>query len=121
MFQQFAGMLPWGPSGIVNAEDERAMASALNNPYTYGAQYLHDAADQLDHGDECHEPNVFGFIPTETQVAAALAALNMQVMNTPEPVMDRTPTLAQLSQSLYSSAADLWREIAVADTEGWDV
>lgn len=118
---QFGGMFPWEPAGLVSSQDERAMAAALNNPYTLSQRYLHDLADFADHGDECHEPNSFAYIPTEVQVASALAVLNMQVMNTPEPVADRTPTLAQLSKSLYSSAADLWREIAVADTEGWDV
>lgn len=118
---QFGGMFGWEPAGLVSSQDERAMAAALVNPYQDGQRYLHDLADFADHGDECHEPNTFGYIPTEMQVGAALAALNMQVIATAEPIQDRTPTLAQLSQSLYSSAADLWREIAVADTEGWDV
>lgn len=118
---QFGGMLPWEPSGIVSGLDERAMLQALNNPFTEGRFYLHEAADSLDHGDESHEPNTFAYVPTEFQFASALAALNMQVIATPDPVMDRTPTLAQLSKSLYASAGDLWREIAAADTEGWDV
>lgn len=121
MSDSFLGLFPWAPSGLVSAEDERAQSVALNNPFTLGRRYLHDAYDALDHGDECFEPNTFGLIPTETQVASALAALNMQVMATPEPVMDRSPSLAQLTQSLYSQAGDLWAEIAAADTEGWNV
>ncbi len=121
MADNFLGMLPWAPGGFVSAEDEQAEQLALANPYWFQQRYLHAAGDTLDHGDVTVQPNTFAYIPTETQVAAALADKNMQVMATPEPVMDRTPALAQLTKSLYAQAADLWREIAVADTEGWDV
>ena len=119
--QQFAGDWPWAPGGAVSAQDEKAQALALVNPWSEQGAYLHDAADTLDHGDEVIEPNVFAYIPTELQVGAAIAALNMQIMSTPGPVMDTQPTLAQLSKSLYAQASDLWQEIAAADTEGWDV
>lgn len=118
---QFAGLWPWEPNGAISAEDEQAQAAALVNPWTDQALYLHDAFDTLDHGDETIEPNVFAYVPTEQQVAAALAVLNMQVMTTPDPVVDRQPSLAQLSQSMYAQAADLWQEIAAGDTEGWGV
>lgn len=121
MSDNFLGLLPWAPGGSVSAEDERAEQLALANPFWSQQRYLHDAADTLDQGDDIFQPNVFAYIPTEIQVAAALAAMNMQVMATPDPVMDRTPALAQLSKSLYAQASDLWREIAAADTEGWDV
>ena len=121
MSDSFLGMLPWAPGGYVSAEDERAEQLALVNPFWDQRRYLHAAGDTLDHGDEVFQPNTFAYIPTEIQVAAALAVMNMQVMTTPEPVMDRTPALAQLTKSLYAQAADLWREIAAADTEGWDV
>lgn len=117
----WAGLLPWAPQGAVSAQDEKAQALALVNPWTDQAAYLTAAADTLDHGDETHEPNTFAYIPTEMQVAAALAALNMQVMSTPSPVEQNGPSLAQLSQSLYNQAGQLWQEIAQADTEGWDV
>ena len=117
----WAGLLPWAPNGAVSAQDEQAQALALVNPWTDQGRYLHDAADTLDHGDETHEVNTFAYIPTEIQVAAALAALNMQVMSTPEPIQQQGPSLAQLSQSLYAQAGQLWQEIAAADTEGWDV
>ena len=119
--QQFAGLFPWAPNGSVSAQDERAQALALVNPWIEEAAYLYDAADTLDHGDEVIEPNVFAYIPTEIQVGAALAALNMQVMSTPDPVQQQGPSLAQLSQSLYAQAGQLWQEIAAADMEGWNV
>lgn len=118
---QFAGLWPWEPDGAVSEADERAQALALVNPYQDQAGYLYAAGATLDHGDETHEQNVFAYIPTEQQVAAALAVLNMQIMSTPEPVADRTPSLAQLSKSLYAQASQLWGEIAAADTAGWDV
>lgn len=117
----WAGLLPWAPSGVISEQDEKAQALALETPWRYQTDYLYAAADTLDHGNESIETNTFAYIPTEIQVAAALATLNMQVMTTPYPVMDRSPSLAQLSQSLYAQAADLWKEIAAADTEGWDV
>ena len=119
--QQFAGLWPWAPGGAVSAKDEQAQALALVNPWTEEAHYLYAAGDTLDHGDEVIEPNTFAYIPTETQVGAAIAALNMQIMSTPGPVMDSQPSLAQLSKSLYAQASELWQEIAAADTEGWDV
>lgn len=123
--QQFAGMLPWGPAGLVSAEDERAMAAALVNPWSDQAEYLNAAADSLDYGsgtdNDLTEPNTFAYIPTEVQVGAAIAVLNMQIMTTPGPVMDSTPSLSQLSHSLYAQASQLWQEIAAADTEGWAV
>jgi len=121
MSDNFLGMPPWAPGGYVSDDDERAEQLALANPYQFQARYLHNAADTLDHGDDLFDPNTFAWIPTEIQVAAALAVLNAQTMATPSPVTDRTPGLAQLTKSLYAQAADLWREIAVADTEGWDV
>jgi hypothetical protein len=121
MSDNFLGLLPWAPGGYVSAEDERAEQLALANPYWYQRVYLHQAADTLDHGDETFQTNTFAYIPTEIQVAAALATMNAQIMATPDPVTDRTPALAQLTKSLYAQASDLWREIAAADTEGWDV
>ena len=121
MANTFLGLLPWAPGGHVSAQDERAEAAALVNPFTDGRFYLHDLADTADWGDEHHETNTFAYIPTEMQVAAALAALNMQTNATITPVQYNDPSLSQLSQSLYAQASQLWQEIAAADTEGWDV
>lgn len=112
---------PYGVGGFVDGKDERAQQLALVNPWItdLGDEYV-VLAYHADQGDEVYEPNCFAYIPTEYELAAAVAVLNMQALQQAnEPLQTRSPQLAQLTQSLYQQAAALWRELAVADTEGW--
>ena len=113
--------VPWAVGGFVDPADERAQQAALDNPFAAQQGYLLDTMiSGADAGDEVFEPNVFAFIPTEYQVAAAIAAANMQALQTAsDPVQTQGPGLAQLTQSLYKQAASLWQELSVADMEGW--
>lgn len=114
---------PYVPGGFVDARDEQAQALALVNPWldALGNEYGILAA-HLDQGDEVYDTNTFGYIPTEQQVAAAIAVANMQALaaaGVTEPTQTRSPQLAQLVKSLYQQSAALWQELSVADTEGW--
>lgn len=113
----------YAPNGFVDSQDQRALDLALVNPWLSDQVELYATlAAGLDQGDEVFEPNVFAYIPTEQQVAAAIAVANMQANNATglSPQSQQTsPRLAQLTQSLYRQAAALWSELSVADTEGW--
>lgn len=118
----FAGLLPWGPNGLASAADEVAITgAATRNPWAEQMNYLTGLADHADHGSESIEPNVYAYIPTEIQVGAALAMINMQTNATPEPIQRNDPALTQLMRSLYTQSNALWQEIAASDTEGWNV
>lgn len=113
--------VPYGVGGFVDPMDEQAQQVALDNPWAACQGYALDTmVSGADAGDETFEPNVFGYIPTEYQVAAAIAVANMQALQSAsDPVETRSPGLAQLTQSLYKQAAGLWQELSVADMEGW--
>lgn len=123
----FAGLLPWGPNGLASRRDERAMdGAARRNPWADQMAYLTrngTAGTTGDHlaGWESSDPVNFAYVPTEYQVGAALAMINMQQNATANPIQQNDPALAQLTRSLYVQAAQLWQEIAAADTEGWSV
>lgn len=112
---------PYAVGGFVDPHDEMAQQLALVNPWLSDQKNLYGVLELgLDQGDEVFEPNTFAYIPTEQQIAAALAVANMQAMlQASAPVQERTPALRQLTSSLYQQAAALWQELSVADTEGW--
>lgn len=118
----FAGLLPWGPSGLASSADEVAISgAATRNPWAAQMDYLTGLADSVDQGDEHYEQNTFAYIPTELQVGPALAVINAQINATAEPIQSNDPTLTQLMRSLYQRSSELWQEIAAADTEGWSI
>lgn len=112
---------PYSVGGFGDAASERAQQLALVNPWldAVGEEYGILAAG-LDAGDETFDTNTFAYIPTESQLAAAVAVANMQALQQAgDPVQTRSPQLAQLVKSLYQQSAALWQELSVADTEGW--
>lgn len=112
---------PYVPQGFVDPQDEAAQQLALVNPWLACQSWEYEGvACHLDKGDEAFEPNVYAYIPTEYEVAAAVAVANMQALQQAgDPVQTRTPALAQLTQSLYQQTAALWQELSAADTGGW--
>lgn len=112
---------PYVPLGYVDPADERAQKAALLNPWLDCQTWEYNSVvGHADQGDESFAPNDFGYIPTESQVAAAIATANMQALQQADyPVQENTPALRQLANSLYQQTAVLWAELTRADTEGW--
>lgn len=112
----------WGyaPNGFLSAEDERAQHAAMLNPWYESQKFLEAELAGLA-GDEHYEPNSFGWIPTELQVASAAAMVNNQLDTNQGPYQTNDPKLSQLIKGLYSSAASLWQDIYKIDAsgEGW--
>lgn len=113
----------WGyaPNGFINPADERAQHAAMMNPWYESQKFLESELPGLA-GDEHYQTNTFGWIPTEQQVAAGIAVINMQADVNQGPYETKSPALAQLIKSLYDNASSLWQTIYRVDAsggEGW--
>jgi hypothetical protein len=112
----------WAPQGFVSAADEADMYYAAVNRniripgmlYAQNVPFTKDA----DHGDEVYGGDSFQYIPTETQVAAAVTMANMMTAGE-LPVQSNDPGMNQLLQSLYQRTADFWNQLRQASGTGW--
>lgn len=106
-------MWAWRPRGYFSGKDEAAIHYA--STHSLGAwRHAYEAWAALHTiADEHFCPNVYQYIPTETQVIAANAILqsSLQTENNPNQSLN-TPAGMRLVQALYTNANALWQELA---------
>lgn len=120
MPDNFLGVPTWAPGGYVSEADEAAMQRAYQGIQMAGLRYSYGVmfSDDPYAGDEHYGGDAFQYIPTEVQVAAAIAMRNMSEAGE-LPVQTNDPGMAQLLQSLYQRTAQFWQDIRAASGTGW--
>ncbi len=117
----------WRPNGFIDPGSLAALLDAARHSIYMPAQIYarYDPFVEPYRADESFMPVDFQYIPTESQIGAGIAALNMQAAGI-RPGAEKTndypgagqPAMQQLIQSLYSQAADLWQELRAANNTG---
>lgn len=110
----YAGMYGWEPNGYVSELDE------LNQNYytAHGPQVVANEYSYLfpfngrQNGDEHYKGNQYGYVPTEIEIASAIALRNMSALNQEAPYTQNDPAQNQLIQQMYTHTAELWQDIA---------
>jgi hypothetical protein len=128
----FLGTAGWAPNGFVDPATQAVQIRAARDniwmplklyahfdpfPGTYEGGYR---------GDEAFSGETFQYIPTQSQIGAGIAALNMQAAVYGRPGGERTsdwpqfgnPAMQQLIKSLYEQAGALWQELRQANAAG---
>lgn len=110
----YGNFYPWAPNGYVDVQDE-----SQQNYYTrHGPQVVACAYaqnypfDGRQRGDESYQQNSYGYIPTELEIASAVAIRNMSALNGEYPRQGNDPTQNQIIQTLYANTASLWQDVA---------
>lgn len=109
MPQSFLGRDNWAPNGFVNPADERIQdfyteQGQLPQLYSYVEPYNgRQIADFTG--------NSFGYIPTEIELASAVALRNMMAVTGETPFTPDDPQQNQILQQLYQGTAQFWEDI----------
>lgn len=112
----------WSPSGYVDMEDEIAQNRIMvYGPFASAQRYAWEFPfDGRQNGDETAlESYQWGWIPTETQVASAVALQNMGNHRGEVPYTQNDPLQNQLLQAIYRSANQFWQETRNTNGTGW--
>jgi hypothetical protein len=118
----FLNLWPYAPQGFVSEQDEADMyyRSILCNEAVVGLSYAQNVCFSADPyvSDEKYGGDSFQYIPTEVQVASAIALRNMATAGE-LPVQNNAPGMTQLLQSLYQRTSEFWQQIRQASGTGW--
>lgn len=112
----------WSPSGYVSLQDEIAQNRLLENgPFAYAQNYAWSFPfNGRQNGDEHALVSYqWGWIPTEMQVASAVALQNIGSHAREIPYTQSDPLQNQLLQAIYRSANQFWQEVRLENGTGW--
>jgi hypothetical protein len=120
MSDDFLNRPTWSPGGFVSAQDEYVQEWHISNALVWPMMFYayRFPFDGRQNADEYYGGNSYQYIPTETQVNAAIAMRNMASAGE-LPTQSNDPGMTQLLQSLYQKTAQFWSEIRGASATGW--
>lgn len=122
----------WAPQGYVDGTDEivqnRYMASG---PFSWATQYAWSAPFSPQYGrsgqalvgdTQALQSYEWGYIPTEQQLASAVALQNIGNLVNHGVEIDKQqidPMQNQLIQAIYRSANSFWQDVRISNGTGW--
>lgn len=109
----FLNFYAWRPGGYQSGKDEAAINYASTTGLGAWRKRWEQHAALHTIADEAFCRNSYQYIPTEQQVIAANAIVQMRNLSEPMPDQSlNTPAGMRLVQALYVNANALWAELA---------
>lgn len=108
----FGNMTPWDVNGFVdNVDESHQNYFTRHGPqvvaFSYAQKFPFDGRQEAD-----FQRNTYGYVPTELEIASAVAIRNMMALNGEYPRQQNDPTQNQIIQQLYTHTAELWADVA---------
>jgi hypothetical protein len=117
----FLGMWPWKASGYISeAEEESQNYSIKYNLHTTAQTYAYYAAVYIDgiQGDDATRGGSPFYIWRDYIVGREERKQYEQAGVNEAPVIEWSPSMAQLTHSIHQSISELWQQIAETQSTG---